>query len=406
QQRAIIMKPYIFRERYLNKIKPFVNKELIKVFVGQRRVGKSYLMYQIIDFLQKEDNKRHSIYINKELNEFDDIKNYQQLYDYVKSKSLSDKINYLFIDEIQNIENFENALKSFTAEGNFDIYCTGSNADLLSGELATYLSGRYVEFNIFPLSYNEFLTFHNLTDQIKSLDLFLKYGGLPYLKNLQLEDDIVFDYLKNVYQAILFRDIVLRFKLRNVEFLERLILFLAKHTGTIFSARNIVKFLKSQNIKISVSSVLDYVNYLKTAFFISKANRTDIQGKKVFEVGEKYYFTDIGLRNTIAGFSPFELNLIIENAVYNHLQYLGYKILVGQSGDKEIDFIAEKNNEKVYIQVALRISSEEMTKREFGNLLEINDNYPKYVITLDEYTGTTYKGVKHTPLREFLIEFE
>ncbi|MCD4792498.1 MAG: ATP-binding protein [Bacteroidales bacterium] len=400
------MKKYIPREKYLNKIKPFINKELIKVFVGQRRVGKSYLMYQLINFLQHKDKTVHIIYINKELNEFDAIKDYQQLYDYVKSKSVSKKTNYLFIDEIQNITGFENALKSFAAEGNYDIYCTGSNADLLSGELATYLSGRYVEFNVYPLSYNEFLLFHKLTNSPQSLDLFLKYGGLPYLKNLQLNDDIVFDYLKNVYQAILFRDVVSRFNIRNIEFLERLILFLAKHTGTIFSARNIVKFLKSQNIKISVSAVLDYLNYLKTAFFISKVNRTDILGKKIFEVGEKYYFTDIGLRNTIAGFSPFELGLIIENAVYNHLLYTDYKILVGQSGDKEIDFIAEKNNEKIYIQVALRISNEKTEKREFVNLLEVNDNYPKFVITLDEYTGTSYKGIKHIPLRKFLYETE
>jgi len=398
-------KKYIPREKYINKIKPFIDKELIKVFVGQRRVGKSYLMYQLIDFLLKEDTNKHIIYINKELNEFEKIRTYQDLYEYVKTKSVSDKTNYLFIDEIQNIEGFENALKSFTAEGNYDIYCTGSNADLLSGELATFLSGRYIEFNIFPLSYIEFLEFHNLKNKRESLDMYIKYGGLPYLKNLQLNDDIVFDYLKNVYQAILFRDIVARFKVRNVEFLERLILFLAKQTGTIFSARNIVKFLKSQNVKISVTAVLDYLNYLKNAFLISKANRTDIQGKKIFEVGEKYYFTDLGLRNTIAGFSPFELGQIIENAVYNHLQFLNYKILVGQTGEKEIDFIAEKNNEKIYIQVALRITDEQTKKREFGNLLEINDNYPKYVITLDDYSGTSYKGIKHLPLRSFLTDF-
>jgi len=398
-------KNYIPRKKYINKIKPFIDKELIKVFVGQRRVGKSYLMYQLIDFLLKEDENKHIIYINKELNEFEEIKTYQDLYDYVKTKSVSDKTNYLFIDEIQNIEGFENALKSFTAEGNYDIYCTGSNADLLSGELATFLSGRYIEFNVFPLSYNEFLEFHNLKNNTESLDMCIKYGGLPYLKNLQLNDDIVYDYLKNVYQAILFRDIVARFKVRNVEFLERLILFLAKQTGTIFSARNIVKFLKSQNVKISVTAVLDYLNYLKNAFLISKANRTDIQGKKIFEVGEKYYFTDLGLRNTIAGFSPFELGQIIENVVYNHLQFLNYKILVGQTGDKEIDFIAEKNNEKIYIQVALRITDEQTKKREFGNLLEIKDNYPKYVITLDDYSGTSYKGIKHLPLRLFLTDF-
>jgi predicted AAA+ superfamily ATPase len=400
------MKAYIKRDKYLSRIIPFINKEVIKVFTGQRRVGKSYLMYQIMDYLKSEDENVHIIYINRELNEFDFIKSYQHLYDFVKSKARKSQVNYVFIDEIQTIEGFENALKSFVAEGNFDIYCTGSNAKLLSGELSSYLSGRYVEFNVFPLSYSEFLIFHHLEDQVSSLDMYLKYGGLPYLKNLKPEDDLVFDYLKNIYQAILFRDVVTRFNIRNVEFLERLILFLSKNTGTIFSARNIVKFLKSQNVLISVSSVLEYLDHLRTAFFISKASRTDIQGKKIFEIGEKYYFTDIGLRNTIAGFSPFDMGLIVENCVYNHLIGNGYKVLVGQSGDKEIDFIAEKNNERAYFQVALRIAEQSTEKREFGNLLEIMDNYPKYIITLDEYTGTTYKGISHLPLRKFLKGFE
>ena len=400
------MKEYISREKYLKKIIPFVNKELIKVLVGQRRVGKSYLMYQIIDYIKTIEKEANIVYINKELNEFENLKTFQNLYDYVKNKTVSEKKTYLFIDEIQNIENFENALKSFAAEGNYDIYCTGSNADLLSGELSTYLSGRYIEINVNPLSYNEFLHFHKLKNETKSVDKYLKYGGLPYLKNLKLTDDIVFDYLRNISQAILFKDIISRYNIRNVEFLERLVTFIAKQTGTIFSARNIVKFLKSQNIKISINSVLDYLNYLKTAFFISKANRMDITGRKIFEVGEKYYFTDIGIRNAIAGFSPFEMNLILENVVYNHLLYNGYKIMVGQIDNKEIDFVAEKNNEKTYIQVALRITDAETVKREFGNLLEINDNYPKYVVTLDEYTGTSYNGIIHKPLRIFLSEFQ
>ncbi len=399
------MKNYIPRETYINKVKPYVNKELIKVFVGQRRVGKSYLMYQLLDYIKKKDSSGNIIYINKELNEFDSIKTYQNLYDYVKSKEDANRINYLFIDEIQNIEGFENALKSFVAEGNYDIYCTGSNADILSGELSTHLSGRYIEINVYPLSYQEFLLFHSLKDEQKSLNNYIKYGGLPYLKNLELKDDIIFDYLNNVYQAILFKDIISRFSVRNIDFLERLILFLAKHTGTIFSARNIVKFLKSQNINISINSVLDYIDYLKTAFFISKLSRTDIIGKKIFEVGEKYYFTDIGLRNTIAGFSPFELNLIVENVVYNHLLYCGYKILVGRIADYEIDFVAEKSTEKIYIQVALRITDSKTAKREFGNLLKIKDNYPKYVVTLDEYTGVSYEGIVHIPLRGFLSDF-
>ncbi len=399
------MKIYIPRETYINKVIPYINKELIKVFVGQRRVGKSYLMYQLLDYIKKKDSMSNIIYINKELNEFESIKTYQDLYDYVKSKEDINRINYLFIDEIQNIEGFENALKSFAAEGNYDIYCTGSNADILSGELSTHLSGRYIEINVYPLSYHEFLLFHSLKDEQKSLNSYIKYGGLPYLKNLELKDDIIFDYLNNVYQAILFKDIISRFSIRNIDFLERLILFLAKHTGTIFSARNIVKFLKSQNINISINPVLDYIGYLITAFFISKISRTDIIGKKIFAVGEKYYFTDIGLRNTIAGFSPFELNLIIENVVYNHLLYSGYKVLVGRIADYEIDFVAEKQTEKVYIQVALRITEEKTAKREFGNLLKIKDNYPKFVVTLDEYSGASYEGIIHIPLRAFLSDF-
>ena len=400
------MRNLILRPKYLRTIKPFINKDIIKVLTGQRRTGKSYLMYQIIDYIKKEDKSCNIIYINKELHEYDNINNYHELYEYVKSKLKKTRTNYLFIDEIQYITSFENALKSLFAEKKYDIYCTGSNANLLSGELATLLSGRYIEIKVNPLSFNEFLIFHNLNNNRQSLDLYLKYGGLPYLNNLRLEDEIVFEYLKNIYQAILFKDVIARFKPRNIDLLERLILFLAKQTGTIFSARSIVKFLKSQNINVSVNSLLDYLKFLSSAFIISKVTRTDIHGKKVFEVGEKYYFTDVGIRNAIAGFSPFDLNLIIENVVHNHLLYYGYKIHVGQSEQKEIDFIAEKGGEKIYIQVALRVTDINTANREFGNLLDIKDNYPKYVITLDEYTGASFEGIIHLPLRKFLTEFE
>lgn len=399
-------KKYIAREKYEKQIIPFVNKDIIKIFTGQRRVGKSYLMYQLMDYIRDNEANANIIYINTELHEFDTLKNYGQLYDYIKEKSEKNAVNYVFIDEIQTITEFENALKSLLAEGGYDLYCTGSNANLLSGELATYLAGRYVEFHVFPLSYNEFLEFHALENTPQSMDMYMRYGGLPYLQNIPLQNDIVFDYLSNVYQSILFRDVVARYNVRNIEFLERLVLFLAQQSGTLFSARNIVRFLKSQHVKTSVSTVLDYVHFLSASFFISKVKRIDIQGKKTFEVGEKYYFTDIGLRNAIAGFSPLEMGQIIENVVYNHLKINNYDVKVGQTGDKEVDFIAEKNSEKVYIQVALRISDKNTQKRELGNLLEIDDNYPKLVVTLDEYTGTTYKGIKHQPLRSFLTDFE
>jgi predicted AAA+ superfamily ATPase len=400
------MKKYIKRNNYLKKVEPFIDKELIKVLVGQRRVGKSYMLLQIQDKIKALHPSANLIFINKDLNEYDTIQNYQDLYDYVKSNSVENDANYVLIDEIQNISEFEKALRSFAAEGNYDVYCTGSNADLLSGELSTYLSGRYIEIPVFPLSYNEFLEFHKLDDNRESLDHFLKFGGLPYLRNLSLTEDVVFDYLKNVYQAILFKDVVARFNIRNITFLEKLVQFLANHTGTVFSARNIVNFLKSQKINLSVNTVLDYLKYLQTAFFISKVPKTDMIGKKIFEVGEKYYFTDLGLRNSIAGFSPFELNLIVENTVFNHLIQCGYQVKIGHLNGYEIDFVAEKENERVYLQVALRIESKKTMEREFGNLLALKDNYAKYVITLDEYTGRSYEGILHLPLRSFLREFE
>jgi len=224
--------------------------------------------------------------------------------------------------------------------------------------------------------------------------------------HLELDDETVFDYLKNINQSILFRDVVSRFQVRNVEFLVRLIRYLAGEIGNIVSARNIVRFLKSQNINISINVVLNYINYLTTAMLITKVRRADIQGKKVFEVGEKYYFNDIGIRNAVVGYSPFDLGQILENAVYLHLIFLGYSVLIGKQNGKEVDFIAEKSGEKIYIQVALRITEIQTMEREFGNLKAINDNFPKYVITLDEYTGASHEGIKHLPFQEFLLEFK
>jgi predicted AAA+ superfamily ATPase len=303
------------------------------------------------------------------------------------------------------VPEFEKALRSLLAEGGYDIYCTGSNAHILSGELGTFLGGRYIEIPVHALCYPEFLLFHRLENTPDNLDKYLKYGGLPYLIHLDLTDDTVFDYLKNISQSILFRDVVARYEVRNVDFLVRLIKYLANETGNLISARSIGNFLKSQNIPISVTAILNYLNYLTTAMLISNVHRTDIQGKKVFTIGEKYYFNDIGLRNSIAGFSPFDLGQIIENAVYLHLKVMDYTVLIGKQSDKEIDFVGERLGEKIYIQVALRITEKQTLEREFGNLLAIKDNYPKYVITLDNYSGASYEGIIHLPLKQFLSEF-
>ena len=345
-----------------------------------------------MDGIKEHYSNANIIYINLELTDFEFIIEHGKLYEYVKSKSKADELNFLMIDEIQVIPNFEKTLRSLLAEGNYDIYCTGSNAHLLSGELGTFLGGRYIEIPVYALSYPEFLNFHKLKNSPESIDKYLKFGGLPYLIHLELNDDTVFDYLKNINQSILFRDVVSRFQVRNVDFLVRLIKYLANEVG------NIVKFLKSQNISISINVVLNYLNYLSTAMLISTVKRSDIQGKKVFEIGEKYYFNDIGIRNAIVGFPPFDMGKIIENVIFLHLKIMGYSVLIGKHGDKEVDFIAERNAEKIYIQVALRITENQTREREFGNLMAIKDNYPKYVITLDDYSGASHEGIKHIPL--------
>jgi len=398
------MTDYIPRPHYLKKIEPFIDTDLIKVIVGQRRVGKSYLLYQIMDLIKDKNADANIIYINKELYEFDAIKNYHDLINYVQSKKSQASKNYLFIDEIQDIDQFEKALRSLQAEGGFDLYCTGSNAKLLSGDLATYLSGRYYELKIFSLSYPEFLTFHQLTNSTEALFSYIKYGGLPYLRNLKLEDQLIYDYLKNVYNTIILKDIVARYQIRNVAFLENLIKYLADNIGNMLSAKRISDYLKSQRINISPNIVLNYLSYLTSAFFVFKVPRAEIAGKKIFEIGEKYYFEDLGLRHTIMGYQQRDINKVLENLVYNHLAISGYQITVGQMGAREVDFVGIRNNEKIYIQVAYLLPDEAAWEREFGNLLEIKDNYPKMVVSMDEMIGKQHEGISHFHIREFLAE--
>lgn len=400
------MKKYILRPFYLDKVKPYISKNIIKVIIGQRRVGKSYLLYQIIDHIEQYHPDASIIYINKELYEFDAIRDYHDLLREVKKKSCEDKLNYLFIDEIQEIKNFQKALRSLLASGKHDIYCSGSNAELLSGDLATLISGRYVEIKVHPLTYQEFLEFQKQENNKEGLDKFIKFGGMPYLNNLTLEDPIVFDYLKNVYNTIILKDIVSRYHIRNVYFLDNLIKYLADNVGSIFSGKKISDYLKSQKINISPNIVLNYLNYLCASFFLLKAKRTDIKGKKIFEVGKKYYFADLGLRHTIKPFLLTDINKIIENVVYNHLSFCGFDILVGQYTDKEIDFVCTRASEKIYIQVAYAITDDKTAQREFGNLLAIRDNHKKMVVTMDEIRGSSYEGVEHLYLKDFLSNYK
>ena len=398
--------PRILKKRkgYIDRIKPFMQKSVAKVLTGQRRVGKSFLLYQLIEEILAEEPDANIIYINLEDFAFSFLQTAEDLHSYIISHSKEKAKNYIFIDEIQDIPGFEKVIRSLLLNEDNDIYITGSNAKMLSGELATYLSGRHIEFKIYSLSYSEFLGFHGLTESETSYELYSRYGGLPYLLNLPLEDETVNEYLKSVYSTIVFRDVVSRYKLRNTLFLEKLIQFLSENIGNLFSAKNISDYLKSQHTTISVNQIQSYTEYLNNAFLIHRVERYDLIGKRVFEIGEKYYFENMGIRNIVIGYRITDKARILENLVYNHLLYKGYDIKVGYYGDKEIDFIGEKNGEKLYIQVALKIDSDKTAEREFGKLLKIQDNYPKIVITEDTFNGNSYEGIRHCPIRRFLME--
>jgi predicted AAA+ superfamily ATPase len=396
---------YIARPIYTEKIKPFIGKQIIKVLTGQRRVGKSYIMLQLMDSIKEDNPSANIIYINRELEQFNHILTNIELNEYLSDKFQENKANYLFIDEIQEIESFQLTIRSLFAENKCDIFCTGSNAKMLSGELATYLSGRYIEIKIHSLSFSEFLAFHQLEKGNESLMKYLIYGGMPYLPNIGLTDDLPFEYLKNVYSTILLKDVVARENIRNISFLENLVLYLSDNIGSLFSASNISKFLKSQRIEISPQLTLNYLKALSNAYFVHKVVRSEVGGLKIFEVGEKYYFEDLGLRNALKGFNQkTDIHKLLENAVYLHLLQCGYRIYVGKIDNKEIDFVADKNGLKVYVQVCLQISDKTIADREFGNLLMINDNYPKYVVTLNDFIiGNDYQGIKQMNLLDFLL---
>ena len=395
------------REGYLERINPFIDKHIIKILTGQRRVGKSYLMKLLIEGI-RQSKEANIIYIDKEQERFSKINDHSQLYGYVKSKLQVGKKNYLFVDEIQEISEFQKCLRSLLNERLCDIYCTGSNANILSGELATQLAGRYVEFTVHSLSYTEFMNFNQLEDNDENLNRYLTIGGMPYQHHIGTEPAIVFEYLKNVYASILLKDVVARENIRNVALLENLVAFLADNTGSLFSAQNISKYLKSQQINMPTQTVINYLKALSNAYFIHRTQRADIQGLKIFEIGEKYYFEDLGIRNSVRGFNfRTDIGKLIENAVYMQLVRSGYQVYTGKDGEREVDFIGERDGERIYVQACYLLADEKTIEREFGNLMLIEDNYPKYVVTLDPFSpNTTYKGIRQLHLREFLKQID
>ena len=356
------------RYGYSDRINRMLGRGILVALTGQRRVGKSCAMRNVMANL-KNDDHNNIIYIDKERTEFDDIGTYKDLETYVKNHLVADKSNYLFIDEVQEIDKFEKTILDLQSDGACEIMVTGSNAKMLSGELATLLRGRYIDYRIRGLNYLEFLQFHQF-----------------------------------VFNTIVLRDIIERENIRNIPLLRTLIKFLSDNIGKQFSARSISKFLKSQNTEASTNIILSYLDCLCNAYIIDRVERYNIHGKKILEFDDKFFFEDMGIRNIIAGGNrSFDIEKVMENIVYKHLVRLGYTVYVGQLQKAEIDFVAENTEGTVYFQVTYLLASEETVNREFGNLMSIRDNHPKYVISMDRvFSQTNIDGIKHMHLREFL----
>ena len=396
----------IRRQSYIDKIEKYLGKETIIVLVGQRRVGKSCILKMIRDE-KMADSDNNVIYIDKEKWQYDAIQTYRDLNEYIEKHWANDKYNYILIDEVQDIEEFERSVRSFRTEPNTDIIITGSNASMLSNELSTLIGGRYKEIYIQSLSYNEFLEFHNLSNNDESLSLYIQYGGMPGLAKIGLEEDDAREYQIDIYHTVLLKDVIMRNQIRNVPFLENLVRFLADNIGKLISANSIAKYMKSQGESITSSVVINYISFLCEAYILHKVNRYDIHGKRVFENNDKFYFEDNGVRNAIAGGTrEGDIEKVIENIIYEHLIRLGYQVYVGQLQAGEIDFVCTKpEGQRIYVQASFIIAEQATREREFGNLRSIKDNYPKYVISMTPLlTKNDDDGITHIHLRKFLRE--
>jgi len=398
------------RELYIEKIKPFIDKDIIKVLTGIRRSGKSVMLKLIMEELkQNKIDEKQFININFENLINRELTTADKLHEYILKKASEIKKKcYIFLDEIQEVKDWEKCINSLRVneEYDFDIYITGSNAKLLSGELSTYLAGRYVEFVIYPFSFKEFLeTLKSIQQDISTREAFQKYvkfGGMPFLYNLAFEEEASLQYLKDIYSSIILKDITQRNKIRDTDLLERVISYLIMNVGNNFSATSISKFFKSENRKVSVETILNYIKAAEESFLIYRVSRDDLIGKKVLNINEKYYIADHGMREAILGSNQRDINQIFENIIYLELLRKGYNVRVGKVDNLEVDFVCTKGNEKIYVQVAYLLASSETIEREFTSLEKIDDNYPKYVISMDEF-DMSRNGIKHINIIEFLI---
>lgn len=396
----------LVREKYLRKIRPFYENELIKIIVGIRRSGKSVIMRQIQEEIRKNGvNETHMIFMNFEDLIFSNIKNEMDLYQYVTEKIQDKEKYYLFFDEIQNVENFEKAVNSFRSTQNVSIFLTGSNSRLLSGELSSLLSGRYVSFHIMPFSFQEVCALKKLKkEQVEEKDLleYLKWGGMPQRFSLGSENEMK-TLLIDLYNSIILKDIVQRYRVKDIDMLNKIVEYLVTTPSQLFSAKSISKFMESENRSLSKETLYNYLNYITSTFIMHKAGRYDLKGKKKLATMEKYYLTDMGIGRVKDTESHVNLGAALENVIYNELLIRGYDVFVGKVDDGEVDFVATRMNEKIYVQVAYLLADDRIIEREFGVFKKIKDNYPKYVISLDKWDFSK-NGIIHKNAIDFLLE--
>jgi len=399
----------IKRDLYINKLKPLINDPLIKVITGMRRVGKSTLLLLIQEELKLAGvSDEQFISLNFELMDFEALKTPKSLHDYIGSQIVNNKKCYLFLDEIQEVSGFEKVVNSINLKYDVDIYITGSNSKILSGELATHLTGRYFSLELYPLSFLEIIS-HQKSSEIRT-DLeqefidYIKYGGLPAIQRFGKKEDLIKGYLEDIYSSILLNDIVARYSIRDVDLLKRFMKYLLHNIGQIFSAQSIANFMKNESRGLSRETLYNYLDACKNAFLIYGAQRYDIKGKQVLKTREKYYTNDLGIRGLFYS-NEADIGQVLENIIYLQLLRSGYRVNVGEFGDQEVDFIAEKGSEKVYIQVAYLLTNTDTVEREFTALEKIQDNYPKYVLSMDKIK-IERKGIKHLNIIDFLLDQE
>ncbi len=399
------------RDEYIKQIVPFIDKDVIKVLTGIRRSGKSVMLKLLMEELKNRGiNENQFIYINFENLKYRNLKNYERLYDFILNKVDNKyKSYYIFLDEIQEVEEWEKCVNSLRVDEdfNFDIYITGSNAKLLSGELSTYLAGRYIEFVVYPFSFKEF--FEIMKEKNKEIDLkeafqdYVKFGGMPFLHNLDYNFEASMQYLQDLYASIILKDITQRNNIRDTDLLERIINYVIMNIGNTFSATSISKFFKNENRKVAIETILNYIKACEEAFLIYRVARNDLLGKKILNVNEKYYIADHGIREAIMENNQKNINQVLENIVYFEMLRRGYNVKIGKVDNLEVDFVCKKNDETIYIQVSYLLASEDTKEREFSVLENIKDNYPKYVLSMDEF-DMSRNGIKHVNLIEFLVK--